>query len=311
MKQTHLIAALVGIIAIGIVAADASAYYHPTMGRFLSRDPGAGSAKRVGTGGPAVAGGFIPMDQYADGMNLYQYVGSNPTNYIDPTGLWKSSGHVFLTHASYVRFGEWRGQQRADGHIATPAPTPSCSGYILATLRKANLSQDSGQAFKENFRHYNRDLNEDVAGAKTKFQNYVAKEIRFFDLQLGKVDGKCNTKAEKTACNNALWSLGRVTHTWQDYYAHAVLASNGKAGPAWAANPSITGSPDNDNDQLKPSSWGSIAKPGEHGWSEPASRDKPGGEQKRKNDAENFVFDKYKTHLSNWYSKCWCCCPAI
>ncbi len=63
MKKTHLIAALVGIIAMGIIAADASAYYHPTLGRFLTRDLGAGSAKRVGAGGPTVASGFIPMDQ--------------------------------------------------------------------------------------------------------------------------------------------------------------------------------------------------------------------------------------------------------
>jgi len=251
----------------------------------------------------------LAQARYSDGMNLYQYLESNPTNYPDPTGLWKAGTHKELTKNSYVRFGQWRGQQKLGGHITTPAPPKGCSDYIYSTLEKANLSQDSGQAFKENFRHYNRDLNEDVAGAKKKFQDYIAKEIQWFDHELGKVDGKCDTDAEKQACNDALWSLGRVTHTWQDYYAHAVLASNGEGGPAWAANPPITGSPDNDNDQLKPSSWGSVGKPGEHGWSEPASRDEPGGEQKRKADAEMFVFEKYKIHLSNWYDKCWCCCP--
>lgn len=42
-----------------------SRYYSHILGRFLQRDP----------------------ISYQDGMNLYQYVGSNPTNYLDPLGL--------------------------------------------------------------------------------------------------------------------------------------------------------------------------------------------------------------------------------
>ena len=36
MKRTHLIAVLVGIIAVGIFATDVSGYYHAGMGRFLA-----------------------------------------------------------------------------------------------------------------------------------------------------------------------------------------------------------------------------------------------------------------------------------
>lgn len=91
MRTTRLIAVLVGFAAIAMVTADAHAYYHPGMSRFMSRDPGAGGAHRIGAGGPAVRGGFIPRDptasnQYADGMNLYQYVGSNPIIGLDPQG---------------------------------------------------------------------------------------------------------------------------------------------------------------------------------------------------------------------------------
>jgi hypothetical protein len=131
MRTTRLIAVLVGLAAIAMVAADASAYYHPGMGTFMSRDPGAGNANRIGAGGPAVGGGFIPRDptgsnQYADGMNLYQYVRSQPTRYLDPSGLrtwlpgppahkvtWKKNKEWFfrsLTDDKCRFFRNWNGE---------------------------------------------------------------------------------------------------------------------------------------------------------------------------------------------------------
>jgi hypothetical protein len=62
MKTTRLIAMLVGLAAIAIVTADASAMYHPGMGVFLQRDPGAGGAMRIGAGGATPVGQFIPRD---------------------------------------------------------------------------------------------------------------------------------------------------------------------------------------------------------------------------------------------------------
>jgi hypothetical protein len=78
----------------------ANAMYNPSTGRFLNRDP---IGMRVGPevangrfgagGGIAASGRYIirdrvdPAIQYADGLNLYQYVGSNPVNRVDPSGL--------------------------------------------------------------------------------------------------------------------------------------------------------------------------------------------------------------------------------
>jgi len=52
----------------------------------MQRDPGAGSPIRIGAGGAAPVGQFIPRDQYADGMNLYEYVSSSPVNWVDTDG---------------------------------------------------------------------------------------------------------------------------------------------------------------------------------------------------------------------------------
>jgi len=107
MKTTRLVAVLVGLATISLFAADATAMYHPTMGRFLQRDPGPGASgpARVGTAGPAVGGGFIPRDQYADGMNLYQYVGANPTGWVDPDGATRVN--IVSTHTTNLDYLRW------------------------------------------------------------------------------------------------------------------------------------------------------------------------------------------------------------
>lgn len=62
MKRAHLIAVLVGIVAISVFAADAAAFYHPGMGRFTSRDPLATGAAGIDSSGETVSSEFIPRD---------------------------------------------------------------------------------------------------------------------------------------------------------------------------------------------------------------------------------------------------------
>ena len=75
------------ILTIVAFANNASAYSHPSLGRFISRDPG---PARVGSGGIATGGHFVQRDpilEYAGGMNLYEYTHSRPVSLIDPDGL--------------------------------------------------------------------------------------------------------------------------------------------------------------------------------------------------------------------------------
>ena len=123
MKRTHLTAVVVCLAVVAIITTNASAMYNPRMGTFLQRDPGpgAGGPARPGAGGPSVGGGFVPRDQYADGMSLYQYVRSAPPNYVDWNGAQASS-----TTTSPTTPGIASTQTAPD----EPSSAPSTSGRI-------------------------------------------------------------------------------------------------------------------------------------------------------------------------------------
>jgi hypothetical protein len=70
MKHSHLVAVLAGLAVAAVLAADASAMYHPTVGRFMQRDP-------LGN---------------VDGAHLYHYVQSNPVSATDSRGLSSDKG---------------------------------------------------------------------------------------------------------------------------------------------------------------------------------------------------------------------------
>jgi len=67
-------------------------WYSANLGRFTQRDPNASglpilmAAAMNGEGLEAAAGGFDAATAYGDGMNLYQYVHSNPITGRDPMG---------------------------------------------------------------------------------------------------------------------------------------------------------------------------------------------------------------------------------
>ena len=68
--------------------------YHPTLGRFLQRDPNSTALPlldAMSVNGQLMEVGFTSSFDifalYTDGPNLYGILGSNPVNRHDPTGL--------------------------------------------------------------------------------------------------------------------------------------------------------------------------------------------------------------------------------
>ena len=146
MKSRFLFAVLTVFAAIAILAADASAMYHPTVGRFLQRDPGADritDAPRIG-GGPAPVSQFIPRDptgQYADGANLYECVRSNPLGYADPFGTDAKQVTFTVTRngGTYATLGTFT--MKTEG-------IPDVSGFTLE-LRKGKYDIGIGKGAKD------------------------------------------------------------------------------------------------------------------------------------------------------------------
>ncbi len=70
-------------------------WYSPRFGRPLQRDmnesallvQAALAMNGEGSMGVSPVNPFNPQAHYGEGMNLYQYVGSNPVNRVDPLGL--------------------------------------------------------------------------------------------------------------------------------------------------------------------------------------------------------------------------------
>lgn len=86
MLQRNLILFLAVVVTAAIYAESAMAFHNPSTGRFMQRDP-------LGTAlSPSFDSSFrqqpsAQIRQYSNGLNLYQYVMSQPLSGLDPTGL--------------------------------------------------------------------------------------------------------------------------------------------------------------------------------------------------------------------------------
>jgi len=282
MKTTNRLTVL-AVTAILFAALDVHAYFNPHVGRWASRDP----------------------IQERGGPNLYAFNRNDAINRIDPFGQFSASDHATLTTLSF-----WEAMYVLDNPGGTP-----CQQKMLRTLVHANTWQDILHPFDLR-RHYNRSIWDGERAEKREadfaYDRYLLDEKLRFTLSLA-------PSPSHSGCWRALRALGRMTHSWQDFYAHAIRRDGqggiepGSPSPAqgWLAwSEGVTGSPEPAASRINfwPSSY-SIFGGGEHpAWSEPVVH---GGAEylARRDGAEVFVEHQFVDYLARWLEKCKCYCP--
>jgi RHS repeat-associated protein len=157
--------------------------------------------------------GFIPGDP-----NLYRYVANEPTVSVDPLGTFEIPLHVEITSKAV---DAWAKRNHID---------PKVWDYVKDVVVRANISQDL-EHLLDLKRHYNRplDSSEDTAEINSsdwlaralrgrqwdrRYTNYLKEELAIF----GNKGLDCKTR---------LQALGRLTHSWQDFFAHAIRVDQG------------------------------------------------------------------------------------
>jgi hypothetical protein len=177
---------------------------------------------------------------------------------------------------------------------------------MVAKLIKSNLFQDQGimggaGGFYDNKRHYNRAVGSNKSTADTDYGAYLVFEQTTFAECLW---------AKEPQCEYALLAEGRLSHTYQDFFAHAIRR-DGKGGKensdypgwvAWTDTPSVTGTPTS-RGNFWPSSY-----PGEHPrLSEPLISG--GAEHKaRYASAQSYSTGRFSSSLKIWLQRCGCWC---
>jgi uncharacterized protein RhaS with RHS repeats len=278
MKRTHLHIFVVSMLGLFATTSVSLAYYNPGTGRWLSRDP-------IGEKG---------------GINEYTAMDNSPIGQVDALGLWSNGAWGADQHTPLTRDAF----NTAFPARFIPTALRSCADSVLRWLTHANLRQDEGAAQGDNRRHFNRAKDNPVgngaAAARRAYTDYLAEEEREFRDRLTQAQPDCRASVQ---------ALGRLSHSWQDYYAHAlVLLARGFTKTLWTATPAVTGSPENVSGAtgtINPSSWGVGF--GEHG---PGEIDGAEGTA-RQRAATAYVAGRFQVMLKEWFTKCRCCCDQL
>jgi hypothetical protein len=169
---------------------------------------------RVGATGPAAGEGFLPRDQYADGMNLYQYVRSQPTNMVDPKGTYGWETHYQGTwfHAVKVMIDVWL--EQAAYYIDLPACVPFARDIGNANQACDDPPRDALTAWRtQNVTNYN-----------LHFPGAAYSPSDFWDLNPVSAGLEQNALVRQMVREavedcNVTW-MGEALHALQDSYAH-------------------------------------------------------------------------------------------
>ena len=139
MKVMHEFRHAITILVLGCILATsipgtAQAEYNPKLGRFVQRDPnetGALYATALARNAQtrAVMAGLGAGTQYLNGLNLFEYTGSNPINRYDPAGLdWGYEWDVDDIAAEYYA-------ERAAHQIEVIAQARVLAGHVGTVMK--------------------------------------------------------------------------------------------------------------------------------------------------------------------------------
>ena len=118
MNRTTLVTLLAAIAVALVLASEAGAVYHPTLGRFLQRDP----------------------DGYRAGSALYAYVRSAPTHGLDPSGLRDVTADE-IAHWQRIGAEKRRRQQAKRAGYVTQVRQKTVSELCKAECRTGSCSE--------------------------------------------------------------------------------------------------------------------------------------------------------------------------
>jgi hypothetical protein len=185
-----------------------------------------------------------------ESINIYCSINNCTIDTYDVIGLW-------WNHRPFI-------DSTVDLMYPLLSTTSKCKERIHFALLDGNSSQDDPLfgGLLDNARHYNRSISETGIEGQLAYHKYLTNENTYLNNLL---------KTPSTPnCRRALWSLGRMSHSWEDFFIHAIR-KDGKGGKensdypgwtAWTALPPITGNPSN-RDNFYPSSYSSVGG-GEH-----------------------------------------------
>jgi RHS repeat-associated protein len=176
-------------------------YYDAETGRWISQDP---------------------MKFDAGDSNLYRYVNNRPTQVTDASGLFAIADHALMIQVAVI---EW-----SRAHIQKDEKLREKIRNIVVS---SNLRQDMGPNYNREEVHFTRgyrledenaETNEKAAAnrvqrgmdADKNYINYAREEHDIFLNANGKRDPQ-----------EALEALGRLSHSWQDFFGHAVRVDQG------------------------------------------------------------------------------------
>ena len=228
------------------------------------------------------------------GNNLYGFVGNNGIGKLDILGLWGTGDHQLLSTESFAN------------SVGILGFDEKVKAVALAWLIQANILQDkSGSAYNDIKRHFNRKPDTPRGSGSARA---ILDYLQYVDFETNKYVSHVVLKEKPTIddCRGAILEMGRLSHSWQDYYAHAlvVISDTQFTNLLWTGFPPITGSPDapSGGGRISPSSWDDITG-GEHDLA-----GEGGGLEGdlRKRDAKDFAADKFAIYLPFWLSKCAC-----